>query len=249
MAESRTNIFGKLKYLLVGGDVLVPHINKFSKEYPHPKIINGYGPTENTTFSICFEISREYDRNIPIGKPISNSTVYIFDKSFNYQPIGIKGELYVGGDGVSRGYLNRQDLNIASFIKHPYNPEERLYKTGDYARWLPDGNIEFLGRIDNQVKIRGFRIELEEIETVLTEIEGIKEAVVKPVRIDDNDVRLVAFLKVPVDFSIDLPEVSKRITGKLPPYMVPYFYKTMHAFPITVNGKIDRKPQQLIYLK
>ncbi len=113
-----TNIFGKLKYLLVGGDVLsVPHINKVRKENPDLKVINGYGPTENTTFSTCFEINREYDRNIPIGKPISNSTAYIFDKSFNYQPIGVKGELYVGGDGVSRGYLNRDDLNNISFIK------------------------------------------------------------------------------------------------------------------------------------
>lgn len=242
LAESRTDIFGKLKYLLVGGDVLSAiHINKVRKDNPRLKVINGYGPTENTTFSTCFEIDRDYDHNIPIGKPISNSTAYIFDKNLNYQPIGVIGELYVGGDGVSRGYLNRDNLNKLSFVQHPYIPGERLYKTGDYARWLPDGNIEFLGRIDNQVKIRGFRIEVEEIEAVLSEIEGIIEAVVKPIKIDANDIRLVAFLNVPVGFSIDFNEVSNRIMGKLPPYMVPSAYKTVHGFPMTLNGKTDRK--------
>ena len=147
----------------------------------------------------------------------------------------------MGGDGVSRGYLNRDDLNKLSFIEHPHISGERLYKTGDYARWLPDGNIEFLGRIDNQVKIRGFRIELEEIETALTEIEGIKGAVVKPVKIDANDVRLVAFLDVPPGFIIDFTELSNRINGKLPAYMIPSAYKAVQGFPISINGKIDRK--------
>ena len=242
LAESRTNIFSKLKYLLVGGDVLsANHINKVRKDNPRLKVINGYGPTENTTFSTCFEINKDYDHNIPIGKPISNSTAYIFDKNLNYQPIGVKGELYVGGDGVSRGYLNRDDLNKLSFAEHPYIRGERLYKTGDYARWLPDGIIEFLGRIDNQIKIRGFRIEMEEIEAVLSDIEGIVEAVVKPVKIDANDVRLVAFLDVPADFSVDLIEVNKQIIRKLPPYMVPSAYKIVNGFPMTINGKIDRK--------
>ena len=242
LAESRTDIFGKLRYLLVGGDVLsASHINKVRKDNPQLKVVNGYGPTENTTFSTCFEINKNYEYNIPIGRPISNSTAYIFDKNLNYQPICVKGELYVGGDGVSRGYLNRDDLNKLSFIEHPFIKGERLYKTGDYARWLSDGNIEFLGRIDNQIKIRGFRIEVEEIEAALSEIEGVVEAVVKPVKVESNDVRLVAFLDVPEGFVIDFNEVSNRIMGKLPPYMVPSAYKTVHGFPMTINGKIDRK--------
>ena len=242
LAESGTEIFSKLKYLLAGGDVLsAMHINRVRKDNPRLKVINGYGPTENTTFSACFEINSDYDSNIPIGKPISNSTAYIFDKNLNYQPIGVKGELYVGGDGVSRGYLNRDDLNKHSFIEHPCIPGERLYKTGDYTRWLPDGNIEFFGRIDNQIKIRGFRIEVEEIEAVLSEIEGIIEVVVKPVKIDSNDVRLIAFLDVPVGLSIDFNELSNRIMRKLPPYMLPSAYKIVHGFPMTINGKIDRK--------
>ncbi len=242
LAEAGTGIFRNLKYLLSGGDVLsVPHINKVRNNNPGLKVINGYGPTENTTFSTCYEIIKDFSHNIPIGRPISNSTAYIFDKNLNYQPIGIKGELYVGGDGVSRGYLNRDDLDALSFIEHPDITGERLYKTGDYARWLPDGNIEFLGRIDNQVKIRGFRIELEEIETVLTEIEGIKGAVVKPVKIDANDVRLVAFLDVQPGTIIEFAEVNNLIIGKLPAYMIPSAYKTVQGFPISINGKIDRK--------
>ena len=242
LAETRTDIFSKLKYLLVGGDVLsARHINKVRKDNPQLKVINVYGPTENTTFSTCFEINKNYEYNIPIGRPMSNSTAYIFDKNLNDQPIGVKGELYVGGDGVSRGYVNREELNKLSFIEHPFLRGERLYKTGDQARWLSDGNIEFLGRIDNQIKIRGFRIEVEEIEAALSEIEGIVEAVVKPVKLESNDVRLVAFLDVPEGFVIDYNEVSNRIAGKLPPYMVPSAYKTVHGFPMTINGKIDRK--------
>ncbi len=139
---------------------LLSHVNKVRKNNPQLTFINAYGPTENSCNSATYTIDRDFEGNIPIGKPISNSTAYIFDKNMNYQPIGIIGELYVGGDGVSPGYLNRDDLNRKSFLQHPYIPGERLYKTGDYARWLPDGNIEFHGRMDNQLKIRGFRVEL-----------------------------------------------------------------------------------------
>jgi long-subunit acyl-CoA synthetase (AMP-forming) len=159
----------------------------------------------------------------------------------NYQPIGIIGELYVGGDGLSKGYLNREDLNKTSFIDHPYYPGKRLYKTGDMARWLPDGNIEFHGRIDNQVKIRGFRIELKEIESVLAEMDGICEAVIKPVTVSANDTRLVAFLKIPEGVSIDFGKVSDHLRSKMPSYMVPSAYKTLTAFPMTINGKVDMK--------
>jgi amino acid adenylation domain-containing protein len=241
IAEKRTDIFAKLKYLLVGGDVLsAPHINKVRKDNPKLKVINGYGPTENTTFSTTYFIEGDFDHNIPIGKPISNSSTYILDKNMSYQPIGVIGELYVGGDGLSKGYLNREDLNKKSFIDHPHIPGERLYRTGDYARWLPDGNIEFHGRVDNQLKIRGFRVELEEIESVISEIEGIIETVIKPIKIEEGDIRLAAFLNVSDTFSMDTKKLSRQIKEKLPPYMVPSAFKLMNGFPKTINGKTDK---------
>ena len=241
IAESTTDIFNKLKYLLSGGDVLsASHINKVRKHNPQLKIINGYGPTENTTFSTTYLIERDFDRNIPIGKPISNSTAYIFDKYMNYQPIGVIGELYVGGDGVSKGYLNHEDLNRKSFLDHPYIQGEKIYKTGDFARWLNDGNIEFHGRMDNQLKIRGFRVELGEIESVLSEMEGIIDVVIKPIKINEGDIRLAAFLDVSDAFNMDSKELGRRIKEKLPPQMIPSIFRIMHGFPKTVNGKIDK---------
>jgi acyl-coenzyme A synthetase/AMP-(fatty) acid ligase len=242
ISESRTDIFRKLKYLLSGGDVLsAPHINKVRWNNPYLKVINGYGPTENTTFSTTYLIEKDFEKDIPIGKPITNSTCWIFDKAMNYQPIGVVGELYVGGDGLSIGYLNREDLNKKSFVEHPYKPGERLYKTGDYARWLPDGNIEFHGRIDNQLKIRGFRVELEEIASVISEIDGVIEAIIKPIKVQDTDVRLVAFLNVKENFTMEIREIAGFIKQKLPPYMVPSSFRLMHGFPTTINGKTDRE--------
>lgn len=240
IAELRTDIFARLKYLLVGGDVLSPfHINKVRSENPELRLINGYGPTENTTFSTTFLIDREYVNNIPIGKPISNSTAYIFDKGMNYQPIGVIGDLYVGGDGLTAGYLNREDLNKSCFIENPYNPGERLYRTGDRAKWLPDGNIEFHGRVDNQLKIRGFRVELEEVESAISEVEGVVEVVVKPIIIE-NDLRLVAFLKLSERNFFDTKEITNQLKTKLPSYMVPTIIKVLEELPKNVNGKIDR---------
>lgn len=241
IAESRTDIFSNLKYLLSGGDVLsAAHINKVRKDNPKLKVLNCYGPTENTTFSTAFLIEKDYENNIPIGKPISNSTTYIFDKNMNYQPIGVIGELYVGGDGLSRGYLNRDDLNKKSFIDNPQKPGERLYKTGDYARWLPDGNIEFHGRIDNQLKLRGFRVELGEIEAVISELDGVIETVIKPIRANSEELRLIAFLNVSATFSMNTNEIIMRIKEKLPSYMIPSTFKTMQGFPKTINGKINK---------
>lgn len=241
LAERGSEIFSGLKYLLVGGDVLsAPHINKVRKNNPDLKIINGYGPTENTTFSTAFLIIEDFESSIPIGKPISNSTAYILDKNLNYQPIGVIGELFVGGDGLAKGYLNREDLNQKNFIVNPYVPGERLYRTGDYARWLSDGNIDFRGRIDNQLKIRGFRVEIEEIESVISETEGVIETVVKPVRIKEGDTRLAAFLNIQDSFKSDAKELKGILKEKLPLYMIPTVFKFMHGFPKTINGKTDK---------
>jgi fengycin family lipopeptide synthetase D len=149
-----------LRWLEVGGEKL-----KIYREKDYT-IINGYGPTESTVYTTNFIVDRSYD-NIPIGKPLANTRIYILDKFDRLQPEGIPGELCISGDGLARGYLNREDLTKEKFILNPYHPEERMYRTGDLARWLSDGNIEYLGRIDNQVKIRGFRIEIGEIELAL----------------------------------------------------------------------------------
>jgi len=241
IAETKADIFGNLNYLLTGGEVLsAPHINKVRKANPHLKVMNCYGPTENTTFSTTYLIEKDFEHNIPIGKPISNSTAYVFDKNMNYQPVGVIGELYVGGDGLSRGYLNREDLNNKSFVENPNNPGERLYKTGDYARMLPEGYIEFHGRIDNQLKVRGFRVELEEVEYAISELHGVIETVVKPIKGAEGDIRLVAFLNISDTFGMDTKELINQLRGKLPPYMIPSAFKYMHGFPKTVNGKTDK---------
>ncbi|HLP60851.1 MAG TPA: amino acid adenylation domain-containing protein, partial [Candidatus Deferrimicrobium sp.] len=196
LLQQDSELFAPLSYLLVGGDSLSPgHINRAKRQFPALKIINGYGPTENTTFSTTYLIEKEFERNIPIGRPIANSTAYIYDiydsydKCLRLAPIGAVGELVVGGDGVARGYLNNPELTAAKF-KHDLwdyrdNQDEKnkrlarsIYKTGDLARWLLDGNIEFLGRSDQQIKIRGFRVEPGEIENRLANYPGIKEAVV-----------------------------------------------------------------------
>ncbi|MCP5050149.1 MAG: amino acid adenylation domain-containing protein, partial [bacterium] len=160
VSAEEIDVFSGLKNLLVGGDVLSPvHIYRVKERFPGLNIINGYGPTENTTFSTTFRIERNDYHQIPIGKPVANSTAYIVDRDNNLQPISVAGELLVGGDGVARGYLNRPRLTAERFITVNQLSMSNLYRTGDLARWLPDGNIEFLGRMDTQVKVRGFRVE------------------------------------------------------------------------------------------
>ncbi|MCP4231109.1 MAG: AMP-binding protein, partial [bacterium] len=173
-------MFSPLRVLLVGGDVLNPaQINRVGQACKNLQIINGYGPTENTTFSTTYLIDRDFRENIPIGKPIANTTAYILDRVGRLQPVGAVGELCFSGDGLARGYLNQPELTAEKFYRS-YKTDRSyiLYKTGDLARWLQDGNIEFLGRMDDQVKIRGFRIEPGEIQNKLLQYQGIKEALV-----------------------------------------------------------------------
>ena len=240
------NIFRVLKYLIVGGDVLsANHINIVRENNPQLKVINGYGPTENTTFTTTFLINRHYDHSIPIGKPINNSTVYIFDENMNYQPIGVIGELFVGGDGLSKGYINREDLNRICFIEHPGIPGERLYRTGDFGSWLPDGNIEFHGRKDSQLKFNGIRIETGEIEAHICKLEGVKEAVVKLNKFDNSDDRLVAFLNTHESFKTGKDEIIKLLKRTLPAFMVPSYFEIVSEFPLLPNGKVNRS--ELVY--
>jgi non-ribosomal peptide synthetase component F len=162
-----------IRQLLTGGEALsVPHVRRALALLPGMEIINGYGPTESTTFTCCYRIPKQFDEatsSVPIGRPIANTKVYILDRHLHPVPVGVPGELHIGGDGLARGYLNETDLTVQKFIPDPFNSNSgaRLYKTGDLVRDLPDGNIEFLGRIDNQVKIHGYRIELQEIEAAM----------------------------------------------------------------------------------
>ncbi|MCP5103912.1 MAG: amino acid adenylation domain-containing protein, partial [bacterium] len=240
-------IFTGLRNLLVGGDVLSPfHINRLRERFPALNIINGYGPTENTTFSTTFLIDKDYDESIPIGGPIANSTAYIVDRFDHLVPVGVVGELLVGGEGVSRGYLNNPELTNKKFLRGPgavfskRAPGRRrpIYRTGDLARWFSDGTIDFLGRKDQQVKIRGYRIELEEIENRLLSHEQIREAVV----IDREDAQgvkyLVAYI---VGAFIETPQLKKYLSQTLPEYMIPSYFVQMEKIPLTANGKVDRR--------
>jgi amino acid adenylation domain-containing protein len=199
MVDERLEDLKPLRQLLAGGDVLsVPHVQKFLLKRGQCKLINGYGPTENTTFTCCYPLTEptQFSNSVPIGRPIANTQVYVLSAQLQPVPIGVPGELYIGGDGLARGYFNRPDLTDEKFIPNPFSNKlgERLYKTGDKARYLSDGNIEFLGRIDNQVKIRGFRIELGEIEAALLQHPDVRDAVVIVREDTYGDKRLVAYI-------------------------------------------------------
>ncbi|WP_456015626.1 amino acid adenylation domain-containing protein [Pseudomonas fluorescens] len=218
-----------LRTLLIGGD----RLRQFARAQRF-ELINNYGPTEATVVATSGKV--EAGRPLHIGKPVANATVYLLDEQQRPVPLGVAGELYVGGKGVARGYLNRPELTAERFLQDPFNAG-RMYRTGDLARWLPDGNIEYLGRNDDQVKIRGVRIELGEIETQLNQLPGIQEAVVL-VRED----RLVAyFTETPSFAPLAVGDIRAHLVAHLPDYMVPVAYVKLEALPLTANGKLDRK--------
>ncbi|GHO60121.1 hypothetical protein KSB_85960 [Ktedonobacter robiniae] len=199
MVDEQITGLRSVRQLLAGGDVLsVPHVQRVLAELPECALINGYGPTEGTTFTCCHPIQYQdiASESIPIGRPISNTQVYLLDQWHQPVPAGIAGELYIGGDGLARGYLHQAALTAERFVPHPWSeqPGARLYKTGDLARFKEDGTIEFLGRKDTQIKIRGFRVELGEIESVLAEFPLIQQCAVM-IRTDlQGDKRLVAYI-------------------------------------------------------
>ncbi|PSB52343.1 non-ribosomal peptide synthetase [Chamaesiphon polymorphus CCALA 037] len=207
------------------------------------RLFNAYGPTEATVCATVAQIVAGSER-LPIGTPIANTQIYILDRDLQPVPIGVSGELHIGGDSLARGYLNRPDLTAAKFIPHPFSDDEsaRLYKTGDLGRYLPDGNIEFLGRIDNQVKIRGFRIELGEVEAVLSAHPQVQQAVVIDMEDRAGNQRLVAYLvRATADESLNSSQVREYVKHRLPAYMVPAAIVTLDSIPLTPNGKVDRK--------
>jgi amino acid adenylation domain-containing protein len=231
------------KQVLTGGEPLSPAPIRRAKEaFGETKLINGYGPTESTTFTCCHLIeSVEEGRSIPIGKPIANTRVYILDGSLNAVPLGVVGELHIGGAGLARGYLNRPALTADKFIPDPFGSEPggRLYKSGDLARYRSDGTIEFCGRVDHQVKIRGFRIELEEIEAALRRHEDVQEAVVIA-RQEGQEQRLIGYLVGASGRAPSATEVAGFLRARLPEYMIPTTFLVLDQMPKTLNGKIDR---------
>jgi acyl-CoA synthetase (AMP-forming)/AMP-acid ligase II len=205
------------------------------------RFINAYGPTEATIWASLYECRGDERNNPPIGRPISNTQIYILDEQGAPVPIGVTGELYIGGAGVARGYLRRPDLTAERFVADPFAgaPGARMYRTGDLGRFLPDGNIEFLGRNDFQVKIRGFRIELGEIEARLSEHAGVHEAVVEARADGPGDKRLVAYYTGEADVGAEV--LRGHLAAALPDYMVPAAYVRLEAFALTPNGKLDRR--------
>jgi amino acid adenylation domain-containing protein/non-ribosomal peptide synthase protein (TIGR01720 family) len=210
------------------------------------RIVNGYGPTETTICATLFAFRSETapDRRTPIGSRVPGDEVYLLDGHRQLVPVGIPGELYIGGVGLARGYSNRPDLTAGQFVPHPFSagPGARLYKTGDLARYLPDGNLEFLGRLDQQVKIRGYRIELEEIAAALQQHPAVRETVVLA-RADERrgDSRLIAYVVAAAEPVPSPPDLRSFLRQKLPEYMVPSAFVVLAAWPLTRNGKIDRQ--------
>ncbi len=245
MVERNLDGLRPLRQLLAGGDVLsVPHVNRVLRELPDCMLINGYGPTENTTFTCCFPMRPGAgwgDGSVPIGRPIANTRVYVVDPELRPVPPGVPGELLAAGDGLALGYLNRPDLTEERFITSPLEPGAgaRLYRTGDLVRQRPDGLLEFLGRRDQQVKLRGFRIELGEVESVLARQEGVAEAAVILREDAPGDKRLVAYCVARGDGG--QPDLRLALRASLPDYMVPSAVVWLDRLPMTPNGKLDRR--------
>lgn len=246
--DEAPQVLKSVRQLLIGGEALsVNHVRRALALLPDTQIINGYGPTESTTFTCCYPIPQILEpqaRSIPIGPPIANTTVYVLDRALQPVPIGVSGELYIGGAGLAHGYLNRPELTAERFIPHPFStiPGARLYKTGDLARYLPDGRLDYLERIDRQVKLRGFRIELPEIEAALAALPQIEQAaVVLQHEAATTDQRLVAYLVAAQAADLQAADLRAALSTTLPDYMIPAQFILLSTLPLTAHGKVDRR--------
>ncbi|MEO1378584.1 MAG: non-ribosomal peptide synthetase, partial [Cyanobacteria bacterium J06635_10] len=262
-----------LRLVIIGGERVLPDpvrrwqqwVAKSGKHH-HLQLINAYGPTETTVSATLYRIPASLSSvagEVPIGRPLAHLDTYILDPNLQPVPIGVPGELYIGGDSLARGYLNRPDLTREKFIQNPFDSltvkrqthrnassaqategypptQSKLYKTGDLARYLPDGNIEFIGRIDHQIKMRGFRIEPGEIEVALTTHPKIQQAVVIATEDNPDHKRLVGYV-VLSDSSESTRQIREFLQQKLPEYMVPNAFVCLENLPLTPNGKVDRK--------
>ncbi|MBT5270698.1 MAG: amino acid adenylation domain-containing protein, partial [Candidatus Marinimicrobia bacterium] len=247
MINERIEDLRGVRYLLAAGDVLSSHhANMALMELQETKIINGYGPVENATLTSFYRLSEPIEGSVPIGKPLSNTEVYILDKELQPVPVGVAGELYTGGAGLARDYHNRPDLTAERFIPNPFSrePGERLYRTGDLVKYLPDGNIEFLGRIDNQVKIRGFRVEPGEIEAVLVQHPRVRQNAVIVHEASKTGKCLVAYVVLHEKQVVKKTELRSFLEQRLPDYMIPSAFIVLDTLPLTPNGKVDRRSLQ-----
>ncbi|TMC17580.1 MAG: amino acid adenylation domain-containing protein [Chloroflexi bacterium] len=250
MVEHQRSQLASVRQLFAGGEVLsVPHVQHMLETLTDGRLIDGYGPTENTTFTCCHVMDREcsLQGSVPIGRPISNTQVYVLDAWYQPVPLGAIGELYVGGDGLARGYFNRPDLTAERFVPHPFvaaqfiTPGARLYRTGDQVRYRPDGTLEYLGRIDQQVKLRGFRIELGEIEATLRAYPDVQAAVVVLHNDDEHGKVLIAYVVTHKEKPLTTEALQEHLHKYLPDYMVPTSFVFLDTLPLTPNGKVDRK--------
>ena len=236
------NIYDKLKNLrfvtLAGENIGSELVSLHFERLKNVKLFNEYGPTENSVCATVFEFSPDSNQ-ILIGAPISNNFLYILDPDKHLCPIGIIGEICISGRGLARGYLNRAALTEEKFVNNPFQPDEKMYCTGDLGRWLPDGNIEFLGRMDDQVKIRGFRVELGEIEKQIKKFPSVKEAVIIARKNTENIIELTAYIITQAH--LEISSLRKYLSSVLPIYMIPSFFISIEKLPLTPNGKIDKK--------
>ena len=244
----------RVQLFVIGGEALpLSTVLLWQGINPEIRLINEYGPTETVVGCVTYEISEKLEsvRDVPIGRPIANTRIYILDALLQPVPLGVTGEIYIGGAGVARGYQNRPELTAERFIRDPFSEKTgaRMYKTGDLGRWLPDGNIEYLGRNDFQVKIRGFRIELGEIEAKLAGCDGVRDAVVLAREDQPGDKRLVAYVIAQEGSELSAASLRAKLSTLLPEYMVPSAFVSVESYPLTPNGKLDRKalpaPDQL----
>jgi amino acid adenylation domain-containing protein len=247
MVNEQLDSLRGVRQILAGGEALsVVHVRRLLQVIGEGRFVNGYGPTENTTFTCCYAMDAQsrIGQSVPIGRPITNTRVYVLDERRQPAPIGVAGELYVGGDGLAREYLNQPELTAEKFVCDPFSdqPRARLYRTGDLCRWRPDGNLEFLGRLDHQIKLRGFRIEPGEIEMVLAQHPKVQQAVVILREDHPGERRLVAYIVA--DRSGTPPtatDLRPFLLAKLPDYMVPSTFVILDELPLSLNGKLDRR--------
>lgn len=244
MAMETPSAFGALRHLLFGGEAVDPRRVRAVLEHGAPKrLLHVYGPTESTTFAtwqLVEHVSPDAT-TVPIGRPIGNTQVYVLDEDRQPAPIGVPGELYIGGDGLAHGYLHQPELTADVFISDPFSSdsEARLYRTGDLVRQRPDGSIEFLGRMDGQVKIRGFRIELGEIEAILGRHPAIQQVVVTVN--DEGEKRLVAYIVPREGWTLSAQTLRQELASLLPAYMLPAAIVSLSSLPVNANGKVDRR--------
>ena len=250
VAQTLPDAFAPMRYLLVGGEACdVQSMRRVAEAGKPQHLLNAYGPTESTTFATWYEVEdvETGARTIPIGQPLSNTEAWILDQHMQVTPVGVMGELYIGGDGLARDYLRRPELTAEKFVPHPYSakPGARLYRTGDLVRYMSDGNIEFLRRLDQQVKIRGFRIELGEIEAALQEHPAVRESVVIAHEETPGDKQLAAYVVRNPNFQPPaeqtVPELRNWLRTRLPDYMTPSNFVVLDELPLNANGKVDRR--------